>query len=275
VIMILAPVRQLIEAMANRRLIAQLAHRASTDSLTGLLNRVEFRDELNGVLGCEDPAGGGMAILYIDLDKFKTINDRYGHAAGDRVLNVIATRLAGAVRPTDRVGRLGGDEFAVLVSPAPNRDQVGDLARRVQERFLEPVAFGADRITLSASIGAAVAHPGDGAEDVLRVADVALYAAKARGRGAFEIYNDVIHGDALSRMWLEADMPDSLARGEFTVLYQPTVRSASGTISGAEALVRWDHPTRGRISPLDFIPVAEASGFIVELGKLEPAQGTE
>lgn len=265
-IMTLAIIRQLIEAVANRGLIEELGHRASTDALTGLANRGQFRQELNRALAGDGSCQAGAAILYIDLDKFKTVNDRFGHAAGDRVLSVIATRLAGTVRPTDNVARLGGDEFAVLVTPPPTRDQLAVLSRRVQECFQEPVSFGTDRITLSATVGAASAHVGDDADALLRFADIALYSAKAHGRGGLEIYDEAVHGDALSRMWLESDMPESLAAGQFTVLYQPTIRSASGTISGAEALVRWDHPTRGRISPLDFIPVAEASGFIVELG---------
>ncbi len=263
VIMVLATLRQLVVATANRSLIATLGVRASSDSLTGLANRDTFRTRLDQVLSPDRPGAG---LLYIDIDNFKGVNDRFGHAAGDRVLTVLARRLTGVVRPTDSVARVGGDEFAVLYSGATTLDAITGLARRVQECFLEPVAFGADSITLSGTIGGAIAVPGDDADTALRAADVALYSAKERGRGGTEVYDEAVHGGAMSRMWLEADMRESLERGEFTLLYQPTVRSATGKISGAEALVRWDHPTRGRISPLDFIPVAEASGFIVELG---------
>lgn len=263
VIVVLASVRQVIEAMANRRLISRLGMRARTDSLTGLANRETFRLELERAMSA-DRLGSG--VLYIDIDNFKSVNDRFGHAAGDRVLTVVAGRFVGALRPTNSVARVGGDEFAILCRSATTRDEIAEIARRVQECFQEPVAFGADEIAISGTVGAAAMAPEDDAEAALRQADVALYAAKERGRGSIEIYDDVIHGGALSRMWLEADMADSLERGDFTLLYQPTVRSATSKIGGAEALIRWDHPVRGRISPLDFIPVAEASGFIVELG---------
>jgi len=267
-IMVLATVRQLVEAVSNRNLIVELRHRASTDVLTGLVNRDSFRGELDrAVLQGQQPNARGTAILYIDLDKFKSINDRYGHAAGDRVLSVVARRLTGVMRPTDIVSRLGGDEFAIIAFNTSDRDSVAHIAYRVQGCFREPIAFGGDRIALSAAIGGVLVTAGVDADAALRSADLALYAAKARGRGTFEIYDDALHGDEISRMWLEADMPESLAQGQFTLQYQPTIGAVSGKITGAEALVRWDHPTRGRIPPLDFIPVAEASGYIVELGR--------
>ena len=268
VIMVLATVRQLVEAVSNRNLIVELRHRASTDVLTGLANRDSFRGELDrAVLRGKQPDARGTAILYIDLDKFKSVNDRYGHAAGDRVLSVVARRLSGVMRPTDVVSRLGGDEFAIIAFNTSDRDSVAHIAYRVQGCFREPIAFAGDRITLSAAIGGVLVTGGIDADAALRSADLALYAAKARGRGTFEIYDDALHGDEISRMWLEADMPESLAQGQFTLQYQPTISAETGRITGAEALVRWDHPTRGRIAPLDFIPVAEASGFIVELGR--------
>ena len=263
-IMVLSTLRQLVVATANRSLIATLGVRASTDSLTGLANRDSFRVRLNRALLPNRPGAG---LLYIDIDNFKGVNDRFGHAAGDRVLAVLAERLIGAVRPTDCVARFGGDEFAVLYEDASTLEAVAGIARRVQACFLKPIAFGTDSITVSGTVGGAVAASGDDTDTALRAADVALYAAKARGRGMTEVYDEAVHGEAMSRMWLEADMAHGLERGEFTLLYQPTVRSATGKISGAEALVRWDHPARGRISPIEFIPVAEASGFIVDLGR--------
>ena len=268
VIMVLATVRQLLEAVSNRTLIVELRRRANTDVLTGLVNRDSFRGELDrAVLRGQQPNARGTAILYIDLDKFKSVNDRYGHAAGDRVLSVVARRLTGVMRPTDVVSRLGGDEFAIIAFNTSDRDSVAHIAYRVQGCFREPIAFAGDRMTLSAAIGGVLVTGGIDADAALRSADLALYAAKARGRGTFEIYDDALHGDEISRMWLEADMPESLAQGQFTLQYQPTISAESGAINGAEALVRWDHPTRGRIAPLDFIPVAEASGFIVDLGR--------
>jgi len=267
-IMVLATVRQLVEAVSNRNLIVELRRRASTDVLTGLVNRDSFRGALDrAVAHGQQPNARGAAILYIDLDKFKSVNDRYGHAAGDRVLSVVARRLTGMMRPTDIVSRLGGDEFAIIAFNTSDRDSVAHIAHRVQGCFREPIAFGGDRITLSSAIGGVLVTNGIDADAALRFADLALYAAKARGRGTFEIYDDALHGDEISRMWLEADMPESLAQGQFMLQYQPTISAVSGKITGAEALVRWNHPTRGRIPPLDFIPVAEASGYIVELGR--------
>jgi diguanylate cyclase len=263
-IMVLSTFRQLVVATANRRLIAMLGVRADTDSLTGLANRDRFRTQLEHALMPDLSAAG---LLYVDIDNFKGVNDRFGHGAGDRVLAVLAQRLTGAMRPADLVARLGGDEFAILCAGATSLDDVKGIARRVQKCFVTPVAFGSDSISVSGSVGGAVAGPGDAADTALRAADVALYAAKERGRGMTEVYDETVHGAAISRMWLEADMAEGLERGQFTLLYQPTVRTATGKISGAEALVRWDHPVRGTISPFDFIPVAEASGFIVELGR--------
>ncbi len=263
-IMVLSTFRQLVVATANRGLIATLGVRASSDSLTKLANRESFRKRLEHALS---PNLRACGLLYIDIDNFKGVNDRFGHAAGDRVLAVLAERFTGAMRPADFVARLGGDEFGVLCAGATTPDDVARRARRVQVCFLKPVAFGTDVIKVSGTVGAAIATATDDPDTALRRADVALYAAKARGRGMTEVYDEAVHGEAMSRMWLEADMASALAGRQFTLLYQPTVRSATGKISGAEALVRWDHPVRGRISPLDFIPVAEASGFIVELGR--------
>jgi diguanylate cyclase (GGDEF)-like protein/PAS domain S-box-containing protein len=249
---------------------ARLIHDALHDALTGLANRTRFLDRLRMAMARARRRGEPtFAVLFVDLDEFKVVNDSLGHSVGDEMLVELARRLEEALRPGDTVARLGGDEFAVLVEDIEGPSHAIRVARRTLEA-LEP-AFGPRGYELftSASVGivlgsSAYQHP----EEYLRDADTAMYRAKARGRGQFEIFDGFMHAQASSRLTLETDIRRALERGEFRVFYQPVVGLDDGQAVGWEALVRWEHPLRGLMSPADFIGVAEDMGAIVPLGEL-------
>jgi diguanylate cyclase (GGDEF)-like protein len=210
-----------------------------------------------------------LAVLLLDLDGFKAVNDSLGHAAGDLLLTAVADRLADSIRPTDTCARLGGDEFAVLLEDlaSPNDWQV--VANRMLESLRQPFQLDGKEMFVRASIGVAVR--GEGAEDadeLLRNADVAMYMAKSQGKNRFELFCPTMHSEMLRRLDLEADLRRAIEMGdEFVLHYQPTVVLQTGEISGVEALVRWQHPERGLVPPLDFIPMAEETGLIGQLGE--------
>jgi diguanylate cyclase (GGDEF)-like protein len=210
-----------------------------------------------------------LAVLLLDLDGFKGVNDSLGHAAGDLLLTRVSDRLLDCVRPTDTVARLGGDEFAILLEDlaSPNDWQV--VANRMLESLRTPFDLDGKEIFVRASIGVAV--QGEGGEDadaLLRNADVAMYMAKSQGKNRFELFCPTMHSEMLRRLDIEADLRRAVETGnEFVLHYQPTVVLASGEISGVEALVRWQHPERGLVPPLDFIPIAEETGLIGQLGE--------
>jgi diguanylate cyclase (GGDEF)-like protein/PAS domain S-box-containing protein len=248
---------------------AQLVHQAFHDPLTGLANRALFRDRVGHALARTGRRREQVSVLFLDLDDFKTVNDSLGHAAGDRLLTTIAERLLNATRGCDTVARLGGDEFAVLLENTRDDDDALVVADRVAHALRAPLALEGSELQVCASIGLARARPEDGPEELLRNADVAMYRAKHAGKGRTEVFAPEMHAAIVDRLALEADLRRALADpacGQFAVHFQPIVRLEDETVVGVEALARWNHPTRGPLPPMTFIPIAEASGLIVPLG---------
>jgi diguanylate cyclase (GGDEF)-like protein/PAS domain S-box-containing protein len=255
------------DATERVRLQDELVRQAYHDGLTGLANRSLFRDRLEQALTRSAQAGGTVAVLILDLDGFKQVNDTLGHDAGDQLLRIVGERLTETVRPTDTVARFGGDEFAVLLDDADETLAV-TVARRALARVAEPAVVAGRELQVAASIGIAV-HAGEGGGDELvRDADVAMYAAKDAGRGRHEVFRSEMARDPDELLGLDNDLRAALARREFFVHYQPVVSLSGGEIEGVEALVRWTSPTRGPVGPDVFIPVAESSGLIAALGEL-------
>jgi len=245
----------------------QLRHQAFHDVLTGLANRSLFRDRLAHALARASREALPTAVLYLDIDDFKAVNDRLGHAEGDRLLIMVGQRLVAATRAGDTVARLGGDEFAVIVEETEPAE-ASRAADRILQALAEAFDLGGRQTTVRASIGIAI-HDVDGgdADELLRRADIAMYATKARGGDGHAMYEARLYEATLARMEAKADLQGALDRGELRVAYQPIVDMESGTILGAEALMRWEHPERGPIPPSEFIPLAEESGLIIELGR--------
>ncbi len=246
----------------------QLLHDAFHDGLTGLANRALFVDRLGvAVAGLPRRRDSHFAVLFLDLDRFKTVNDSLGHAAGDELLNTLARRLERFVRPGDTVARLGGDEFAILLTGAAEAGDAILVANRVHEILTEPFAVRGHQVWLTTSIGIALSATGDSSpEGILRDADIAMYRAKAAGRARSEVFDRDMHSSVLRLLKLESDLRRGVERGEFLMHYQPIVSLATGRIVGFEGLVRWQHPERGLVRPAQFIAVAEETGIIVPLG---------
>jgi len=250
----------------------QLEHLAFHDPLTDLPNRTLFLDRLGHALTRTDRRGKAVAILFVDLDDFKRVNDSFGHAAGDRLLVAIANRLRGCIRPEDTVARLGGDEFALILEDVAGARDATLVAERIVDQLQTPFAFGGREVYAGASVGIAL---GVSAEDrpgsLLRNADLALYNAKRGGRARYEVSD----GTARDRQAPEEDLRRALVRGEFTVHYQPKVMLETGVLAGAEALVRWRHPERGLLAAERFMALAERSGLIVPIGRWVLGQACE
>lgn len=247
---------------------AQVSRLAHFDSLTGLANRLQMARTLETILNAPDRAARSCAVFLIDLDRFKQVNDTMGHPAGDNLLTQVASRLEQAVGASGLVGRLGGDEFQIILPGRHERDGLAALAQRIIAAVSEPYMVDGHRQVIGASVGIALA-PDDGvtSEAIIRNADLALYAAKDGGRACHHFYAPDLHSDAEERRQLEQDLRDALIHGGFDLHYQPIVHTVTERISGFEALLRWHHPSRGWMPPSKFIPVAEDSGLIAQIGE--------
>jgi diguanylate cyclase (GGDEF)-like protein/PAS domain S-box-containing protein len=249
----------------RKELEAQLVHQAFHDGLTGLANRTLFTERVEHALA--GAGQGDLAVLFIDLDDFKHVNDSLGHGAGDQLLVAAARRLQGCLRPTDVAARLGGDEFAVLLERVTDAVAAATVAGRVLDTLHQPFGLNGRTIPIKASLGVATGRPGvDEADELLRNADVAMYAAKAGGKDRYELFRPDMYEDMLQRLELEAELRHVADRDQLVLHYQPIVELVSGRITRVEALVRWDHPTKGLLPPPAFIPLAEEQGLIGPIG---------
>jgi diguanylate cyclase (GGDEF)-like protein/PAS domain S-box-containing protein len=261
---IVVTVRDVTERKAFEQ---QLTQQAFYDALTGLPNRVLFRDRLEQALVRASRRKDAVALLFIDLDNFKLINDGLGHHAGDKLLTEAAARLRICVRNQDTVARLGGDEFVVVLELLAGEADALPVAKAIAHQFSRPFILDDREVVVTVSIGIAVSKAGQGhAENLLRNADVAMYRAKSDGGARYVVFDPSMNTDSLARLELENDLRYALQNAQLRVHYQPIITMATGRITEVEALVRWQHPTRGLISPNEFIPIAETTGLIVPLG---------
>jgi diguanylate cyclase (GGDEF)-like protein/PAS domain S-box-containing protein len=257
----------LADAIRSRNLQEQIRHDSLHDQLTGLPNRTLFLDRVGHALARSGRHPQPLAVFFVDLDHFKLVNDSLGHEAGDELLRLVGPRFESAIRPSDTLARLGGDEFAVLCEQLPSEASAIRIANQLMSALEEPVVLNGHGHSVSASIGIALATTGSSASDLLRDSDAAMYRAKAHGRGRAELFDEEMRARVLDRVRTESALRIALAdEDQIYVLYQPLVSLRSGQIVGAEALARWRHPEWGPVSPVEFIPVAEDSGLIHQLG---------
>ncbi len=246
----------------------ELNHQAFHDTLTGLANRALFVDRLSHAMDRSARENNSVAVLFLDLDDFKTVNDSFGHPAGDSLLVEVAKRIRSATRPGDTVARFGGDEFAVLIEAGFMPVAAQEVAERIIDALTPTFRVLTNDVAMRPSIGIAIAdQPFATPDDLLRDADLAMYVAKRKGKGRFEMYEPQMHEDALRRLETEVGIREGIDAHQFEVFYQPIVDTHSGKLTAAEALVRWNHPSRGLLAPIEFIKVAEDTGLIVRLGK--------
>jgi diguanylate cyclase (GGDEF)-like protein len=252
----------------QRRSEVKIEYMAHHDSLTDLPNRVLLNERLEQALGRRIHREEMIAVHHLDLDQFKAVNDTFGHSAGDKLLKIVAERLRGLVRETDTIARMGGDEFVIVQAPMTEPAEATSLAQRIIARLSEPYEVDGNQAVIGTSIGIAVG-PGDGLrpDKLLRNADLALYRAKGDGRCTFRFFEPAMDQQMQTRRIMEQDLRKALAAGEFELYYQPVLNLANSEISGFEALIRWNHPTQGLITPTTFIPLAEEIGFIVPIGE--------
>ena len=255
----------LTEHRKSQRHVTELAR---SDSLTKLANRFQMSEWLEKILNAPREDNRVCSVFLLDLDRFKQVNDSMGHPAGDALLKQVAERLSSTVSQAGRVGRLGGDEFQIILPGRVPREELGHLGQRIIDNLSQPYSIEGQRVTIGASVGIAV-YPDDGvtSEELIRNADLALYAAKDGGRGRYHFYAEDLHSEAQERQQLEQDLRDAIAAREFELHYQPQVHTTTEKISGFEALIRWNHPEQGYLSPAKFIPIAEESGLIAQIGE--------
>ncbi len=256
--------------LERQKVEEKLAHDALHDRLTNLPNRHLLSNHLNRALEkYRRDRNRKFAVFFLDLDRFKYINDSLGHTSGDRLLIAIAERLKICLRASDILARLGGDEFAILLEDIHSLEEATKLAERIQRSLDAPFHLGIHEVFTSVSIGIAFSKPGlNSPEELLRNADIAMYKAKALGKTRYELFDEVLHTQVVDRLHLETDFRNSLDRGEFRPHYQPIISLVDGRVIGFEALARWKHPQRGYVSPEEFIPLAEETGMIISLGWL-------
>jgi diguanylate cyclase (GGDEF)-like protein len=256
------------EISERRKLEEQLKHQAFSDSLTGLANRARFLDRLEHALLRGGRSGVPLAVLFMDIDDFKSINDSLGHAAGDRLLAKVAERLKACTRPGDTVARLGGDEFGVLIEDLSGTSDAVEVADRLIDRLKAPFDLDDRAVSTRASIGIAVSSSGEqDADELLRCADIAMYVAKGHAKGQYQVYEPGMAEAVFERVQLLGELQQAVENREFMVHYQPLVVLRTGKIVAVEALVRWQHPQRGTLLPKDFIPLAEETGLIIPIGR--------
>ena len=250
------------------RAIDRAAYLAAHDLLTGLPNRSIFGDRLRQAMAQSRRSGQPLAVLCLDLDRFKEVNDTLGHAAGDKLLREVAHRLTACLRESDTLARLGGDEFAVIQSQAEQPHNAEALARRIIAAIAPPIDLDGQEVSVGVSIGIAIAHPDQSADllQLLKNADLALYQVKESGRGDFCFFSPEMNQRLMERRALEADLRTALSEGQFRLHYQPQVDLPSGRVIGAEALLRWSRPGFGNVPPDEFIPLAEETGMIAQIG---------
>ena len=263
------PLRLLATALdisEQKRLEGELSHQAQHDALTGLPNRLFFRERVEHALDRNRRSKRSSAVLFLDLDNFKQVNDTFGHPAGDTLLREVAHRLQSCLRRSDTCARLGGDEFAILLEEVEQTTVAVAVANKILAAVRKPFSLGFTEAHIGASIGIAISDSTESVDDLLRNSDLAMYLSKSSGKGCYTIFQPAMHADVLRRVELETDLRGALARRELSVRYQPIVSMTDGRVTGFEALARWWHPARGDVSPSEFIPVAEQAGLMVEIG---------
>ena len=252
----------------RKALEGRLMHQAFHDPLTGLANRALFKDRVEHALARATRRRSTVAVLFLDLDDFKAVNDSLGHAAGDELLIAVARRLQGRLRRADTIARLGGDEFAILLEETPAIREAAHVAESVVDALRAPFSLQDRSVLINTSVGIAISTAStESAEELLREADIAMYVAKGHGKGSYRVFEVGMSEVAMERLALKSDLQRAIDHQEFVVCYQPYVALRTGRISGVEALVRWSHPERGETLPADFIPLAEESGLIVPIGR--------
>jgi len=259
--------RALHYSIERKNLQEQITHLANHDQLTGLANRGLFRMRLEHAISCAGRREESVAVLYIDLDHFKSINDSLGHAIGDKLLSEVSTRFLETVREIDTVARLGGDEFAIILENVTQTYNVAAIAEKIIEKVSQPFYIDDHVLHVGCSIGIAFyPHCGQNVDTIINNADTALYTAKANGRNQHRFYTGEMNRQSLEQLNIDSGLKDALSNNEFVLHYQPKFDRTNGTITGNEALLRWNHPEQGLISPAKFIPLLEKNGLITEVG---------